>query len=78
MLDLDFSTLISRIIVLLTAFSFHEFAHAWTANYFGDEAEKVDLIKDDEKKNLKTCKDCKQLFNDLFFYCSFRLRPSYC
>ncbi|MBE9524717.1 MAG: site-2 protease family protein [Chloroflexi bacterium] len=37
MLDLDFSTLISRIIVLLTAFSFHEFAHAWTANYFGDD-----------------------------------------
>lgn len=36
MLDLDFSTLISRIIVLLTAFSVHEFAHAWTANYFGD------------------------------------------
>ena len=37
MLDLDFSTLISRIIVLLTAFSFHEFAHAWTADYFGDD-----------------------------------------
>ena len=37
MLDLDFSTLISRIIVLMTAFSFHEFAHAWTADYFGDD-----------------------------------------
>lgn len=37
MLDLDFSTLLSRIFVLLTAFSFHEFAHAWTANYFGDD-----------------------------------------
>jgi len=37
MLDLDFSTLISRVIVLLTAFSFHEFAHAWTADYFGDD-----------------------------------------
>jgi len=37
MLDLDFSTLISRIVVLLTAFSFHEFAHAWTADYFGDD-----------------------------------------
>ncbi len=36
MLDLDFSTLIARIIVLLTAFSFHEFAHAWMADYFGD------------------------------------------
>ena len=37
MLGLDFSTLIARIFVLLTAFSFHEFAHAWTANYFGDD-----------------------------------------
>lgn len=37
MLDLNPSTLICRIIVLLTAFSVHEFAHAWTANYFGDD-----------------------------------------
>ena len=37
MLGLDPSTLISRIVVLLTAFSVHEFAHAWTANYFGDD-----------------------------------------
>jgi Zn-dependent protease len=36
MLGLDPSTVICRIIVLLTAFSVHEFAHAWTANYFGD------------------------------------------
>ena len=36
MLGLDPATLISRIVVLLTAFSVHEFAHAWTANYFGD------------------------------------------
>lgn len=36
MLGLDPSTLISRIIVLLTAFSVHEFAHAWTADQFGD------------------------------------------
>ncbi|MDZ7844914.1 MAG: site-2 protease family protein [Anaerolineales bacterium] len=36
MTNLDPATLISRIIVLLTAFSVHEFAHAWTANYFGD------------------------------------------
>jgi Zn-dependent protease len=34
---LDLPTLIARIIVLLTAFSVHEFAHAWTANYFGDD-----------------------------------------
>jgi len=37
MLDLDFPTLIARIIVLLIAFSFHEFAHAWVADYFGDD-----------------------------------------
>ncbi len=37
MLGLDFSTLIARIIVLLTAFSFHEFAHAWMADNFGDD-----------------------------------------
>ncbi|MBM3144494.1 MAG: site-2 protease family protein [Chloroflexi bacterium] len=37
MLGLDFPTLIARVIVLLTAFSFHEFAHAWMADYFGDD-----------------------------------------
>jgi Zn-dependent protease len=37
MLGLEPSVLITRIIVLLTAFSVHEFAHAWTANYFGDD-----------------------------------------
>ncbi|MBC8505525.1 MAG: site-2 protease family protein [Anaerolineales bacterium] len=36
MLGLEFSTLVARIIVLLTAFSFHEFAHAWMADQFGD------------------------------------------
>jgi len=36
MLGLEPSTLICRIIVLLTAFSVHEFAHAWTADHFGD------------------------------------------
>lgn len=34
---LDAPTIIARILVLLTAFSVHEFAHAWTANYFGDD-----------------------------------------
>ena len=34
--DLNFPTLIARIVVLLTAFSVHEFAHAWTADRFGD------------------------------------------
>lgn len=37
MLGLDLPTLISRIVVLLTAFSVHEFAHAWMADYFGDD-----------------------------------------
>jgi len=41
MLNLNPATLISRIIVLLTAFSIHEFAHAWTANYFGDSTPRV-------------------------------------
>lgn len=34
--NLDLPTLISRIFVLLTAFAVHEFAHAWTADRFGD------------------------------------------
>ena len=33
---LDAPTIIARVIVLLTAFSVHEFAHAWTADRFGD------------------------------------------
>jgi len=37
MLDLTPATLIARIFVLLTAFSVHEFAHAWMADYFGDD-----------------------------------------
>jgi Zn-dependent protease len=37
MLGLNLPTLISRILVLLTAFSVHEFAHAWTADQFGDD-----------------------------------------
>ena len=28
-------------IVLITAFSVHEFAHAWTANYFGDDTPRM-------------------------------------
>ncbi|MFZ5809130.1 MAG: site-2 protease family protein [Chloroflexota bacterium] len=39
--DLDPSTLIAHVFVLLTAFSVHEFAHAWTANYFGDLTPKM-------------------------------------
>lgn len=33
---LPFDILLSRAIVLVIAFTIHEFAHAWTANYFGD------------------------------------------
>ena len=35
------ATIISRIITLLIAFSFHEFAHAFTANAFGDDTPKM-------------------------------------
>ncbi|NLG74301.1 MAG: site-2 protease family protein [Chloroflexi bacterium] len=36
MFDLNPATLISRVIVLVIAFTVHEFAHAWTADRFGD------------------------------------------
>lgn len=36
MFDLNLPTLLSRIIVLIVAFSVHEFAHAWAADRFGD------------------------------------------
>jgi len=41
MFNLDPSTLISHLFVLVVAFSVHEFAHAWTANYFGDNTPKM-------------------------------------
>lgn len=34
--NLDPSTLVASIVVLLVAFPLHEFAHAWTATQFGD------------------------------------------
>ncbi len=37
MLNLDPSTLIARLIVLVVAFTVHEFSHAATADYFGDD-----------------------------------------
>jgi Zn-dependent protease len=37
MLNIDPSTLIARIIVLVVAFTVHEFSHAATADYFGDD-----------------------------------------
>ncbi len=39
--NLDPATLISRIIVLVVAFTVHEFSHAWTANYFGDDTPRL-------------------------------------
>ncbi len=41
MLGLDPQTIISRIIILVIAFTVHEFAHAWTANYFGDDTPRL-------------------------------------
>ena len=37
MLDLDPQTLITRIIILVVAFTIHELSHALTATYFGDD-----------------------------------------
>ncbi len=39
--NLDIPTLIARIIVLLTAFSVHEFAHAWSADKLGDDTPRM-------------------------------------
>ena len=41
MFSLDPATLIARIIVLLIAFTIHEFAHAWTATQFGDDTPRL-------------------------------------
>jgi Zn-dependent protease len=41
MLNLDPSTLVASIIVLLVAFPLHEFAHAWTATQFGDNTPRL-------------------------------------
>jgi Zn-dependent protease len=40
-LNLSISTLITYAIVLVTAFSVHEFAHAWTADRFGDNTPRM-------------------------------------
>lgn len=41
MLGLNPSMLISHLFVLFIAFTVHEFAHAWTANYFGDDTPRL-------------------------------------
>lgn len=40
-MNLDLPTLIARAFVLITAFSVHEFAHAWTADMFGDRTPRL-------------------------------------
>ena len=37
MLNLNLPTLLSRIIILMIAFTLHEFSHALVATWFGDE-----------------------------------------
>jgi len=37
MFDLDLGQLLARLVTLVIALSIHEFAHAWTANFFGDD-----------------------------------------
>ena len=39
--DFTIAQLVARLVVLAVAFSVHEFAHAWTANYFGDDTPKL-------------------------------------
>lgn len=41
MLDLNLATLLARVFVLVVAFTIHEFAHAWTAVYLGDETPRL-------------------------------------
>jgi Zn-dependent protease len=41
MLNLDITTLISRALTLVIAFTVHEFAHAWTATMFGDDTPRI-------------------------------------
>lgn len=41
MLNLDAATILSRIIILVIAFTVHEFAHAFVANAFGDDTPRL-------------------------------------
>jgi len=41
MFGLSASSIISRVITLVIALSFHEFAHAWSANAFGDDTPRL-------------------------------------
>jgi Zn-dependent protease len=41
MFNINLATFVSRAITLIIAFTIHEFAHAWTANYFGDSTPRI-------------------------------------
>jgi Zn-dependent protease len=41
MLGLSMPVIIARVITLVIALSVHEFSHAWTANYFGDDTPRL-------------------------------------
>jgi Zn-dependent protease len=41
MFNINLATLISRVIILVIAFTIHEFAHAWTADNFGDSTPRI-------------------------------------
>ena len=41
MLGIPLDELVARIIVLITAFTIHELAHAWTAEWFGDDTPRM-------------------------------------
>lgn len=41
MFGLPISTLISRVLTLIIAFTIHEFAHAWTATMYGDDTPRL-------------------------------------
>ena len=41
MLGIPLDQLLARVIVLAIAFTVHEFAHAWTADHFGDDTPRI-------------------------------------
>ena len=41
MFNINLATLISRVIILVIAFTIHEFAHAWSADSFGDRTPRI-------------------------------------
>jgi Zn-dependent protease len=41
MFNLNLATILSRVIILVIAFTIHEFAHAWTANELGDNTPRI-------------------------------------